>query len=436
MPICIAILIPQLSMIINTIFLGKYTGVLASSQDTLAVMAEAGIYFLTLVMIGYGLANGLLMLMSRKAGLDDKAGLGKVFANGVVIGLIISLCLMLLSSVFAPYIFEHFIHEPKVRNMAQSFIKIRLWGLPFIILAQIGNQLFLASGKSSRIIIGTLTQTIVNIFFDYVLIFGNFGFSELGVLGAAYASVFAEIIYFVVIYFQIHVHQYYKQFGIKYLNTFDANLIKQTLVSSSPLMLQNFLSIAAWEIFILFVEHTGKINAAISQLLRSVFGLVGIATWALGSTCNSMVSNLIGQQKYDEVFPLVKKIIILSFGCAFICGLFMLSFPTQFLSILTNDAAIIQQGVAPLRIVVFSIWLLSISFILFNAVLGSGHTKANLVFEVVAIVIYIIYIYLFIEKGRCSLVISWCSEFVYWTSLLLMSSYYLWSNKWRQNKLA
>lgn len=419
-------------MILNTIFFGKYSGNGTSSQDILAVMAVAGIYFLTLVMIGYGLANGLLMLMSRKAGLEDKKSLGVVFTNGVTAGFFITISLMLLSYLMAPLIFEQFIHEPKVKVLAQQFIKIRLWGLPFIVLSQIGNQLFLATGKSSKIIIGSLTQTVVNVFFDYVLIFGHFGFAELGILGAAYASVIAEIMYFFVIFIQIQFQYFFKQFSINYFSNIDFSIIKNIFYTSSPLMLQNFLSIAAWEVFIIFVEHTGKINVAISQLLRSVFGMVGIATWALGSTCNSMVSNLIGQQKLDEVFPLVKKIILLSFGCSFIFGVFMLSFPTQFLGVLTNDTAIIEQGVAPLRVVVLAIWLLSFSLILFNAVLGTGNTKANLYFELMAIFIYLVYIYFVIEVGHSSLVISWCSEFVYWSTLLLLSSYYLWSNQWRK----
>ncbi len=432
LPMMVAILIPQISMIVNTIFLGTYNGYSITSQDMLAVMAVAGIYFLTLLMIGYGFSNGLLMLMSRAAGENDSKKLGKVFSNGVLVGLFIACILMLLSWFVAPLLFNHMIHDSNIRMLAIAFIKIRIWGLPFIIISQIGNQLFIATSTSKRIMLGTLVHACVNIILDYTLIFGNFGFAELGIMGAAYASVIAEVFYFVIIFLQIYFVRFFKQFNIRYLTSLQWSIMKESIIKSSPLMLQNFLSIAAWEVFMLYVEHSGKLNVAISQLLRSVFGLVGIATWAMGSTCNSMVSNLIGQHKYDEVLQLIKKIVVVSFSCAFILGVCMLCFPSQFLHVLTNDTAIIANGVAPLRIVVAAIWMLSVSIVLFSAVLGTGNTRVNLLFEVVAIALYLVYIHIVIEKLHLSLCYAWASEFVYWSILLCLSAWYLHRGSWRK----
>ena len=70
LPVSIAILIPQVNIMTNTVFLGYYQPAhsLFTTQDLLAASGIAGIYYLTLVMVGYGLSSGLLMLMSRKAG--------------------------------------------------------------------------------------------------------------------------------------------------------------------------------------------------------------------------------------------------------------------------------------------------------------------------------------------------------------------------------
>jgi Na+-driven multidrug efflux pump len=67
LPISISILIPQISILTNTLFLGNYKPTVnhLTTQDLLSVSGIAGIYYLTLVMIGYGMVSGMLMLMSR-----------------------------------------------------------------------------------------------------------------------------------------------------------------------------------------------------------------------------------------------------------------------------------------------------------------------------------------------------------------------------------
>jgi Na+-driven multidrug efflux pump len=164
-----------------------------------------------------------------------------------------------------------------------------------------------------------------------------------------------------------------------------------------------------------------------------VFGLVGVVTWALASTCNSMVSNVIGQGKLDEVIPLIKKIIVVSFSISFLLGIAVISFPEDFLRLLTSDEMLVQKGIVSLRIVVLATWMLSVSTICFNGVLGTGNTRINMFFEFIAIIFYVVYITIVIEKLRLPLPYAWASEFVYWLSLFILSSIYLYSGQWKRS---
>ncbi len=435
MPISIAILIPQVNMLTNTIFLGYYKpeGVVATTQDLLAASGIAGIYYLTIVMVGYGLSSGMLMLMSRKAGENDVFGLGKLFSNGVLLSLALSILLIGASYFIAPLLFNQVIHDASIREAAISFIKIRYWGLPFVMLCQLSNSLFLATSKSKVIILGSLVQTISNILLDYLLIFGIGIFPEMGLNGTALASVLSEVFYLITVLWIIEKSSLFKQYRISYFSNPDWKLMKETLVKSSPLIMQYFLSIGAWEVFFIYVEHLGKTESAVSQILRSVFGLVGVVTWALASTCNSMVSNVIGQGKLDEVIPLIKKIIVVSFSISFLLGIAVISFPEDFLRLLTSDEMLVQKGIVSLRIVVLATWMLSVSTICFNGVLGTGNTRINMFFEFIAIIFYVVYITIVIEKLRLPLPYAWASEFVYWLSLFILSSFYLYSGRWKRS---
>ena len=435
MPISIAILIPQVNMLTNTIFLGYYKpeGVIATTQDLLAASGIAGIYYLTIVMVGYGLSSGMLMLMSRKAGENDVFGLGKLFSNGVLLSLALSILLIGASYFIAPLLFNQVIHDASIREAAISFIKIRYWGLPFVMLCQLSNSLFLATSKSKVIVLGSLIQTISNILLDYLLIFGIGIFPEMGLNGTALASVLSEVFYLITVLWIIEKSSLFKQYRISYFSNPDWKLMKETLVKSSPLIMQYFLSIGAWEVFFIYVEHLGKTESAVSQILRSVFGLVGVVTWALASTCNSMVSNVIGQGKLDEVIPLIKKIIVVSFSISFLLGIAVISFPEDFLRLLTSDEMLVQKGIVSLRIVVLATWMLSVSTICFNGVLGTGNTRINMFFEFIAIIFYVVYITIVIEKLRLPLPYAWASEFVYWLSLFILSSFYLYSGRWKRS---
>lgn len=435
LPISVAIFIPQINNLTNTLFLGYYrpSQVGLEMKDLLAASGIAGIYYLTLVMIGYGLSTGLLMFMSRFAGENAKVTLGKYFSHGMFLALVSSIFLMGVSFLVAPALFKVAIHDAAIRNAAMEFIFIRTWGLPFIMLAQMCNSFFLSVSKSKYIIPGSFLQTVVNILLDYLLIFGLGFIPELGLNGTAYASVAAELIYMLTSLYLLFGRHEFNEFRIQLFEKPDTGILQNILLKSSPLVMQHFLSIGAWELFFIYVEHLGQSESAISQVLRSVFGLVGVFTWAFASTCNSMVSNLIGQGLITTVIPMIRKIATISFGLSLLLGLPMMFFPSQFLSLLVNDANLVEVGTSSLRIVVLASWTLSISTIAFNGVLGTGNTKLNMIFEFVAISLYAIYIHTVVEIARMPLVFAWSSEFVYWITLLSLSVWYLHSGRWKNN---
>ena len=110
----------------------------------------------------------------------------------------------------------------------------------------------------------------------------------------------------------------------------------------------------------------------------------------------------------------------------------LLFFPTFFLHLLTSDTHLVEVGTTSLRIVVLATWMLSVSTIVFNAVVGTGHTRLNMLFELIAIVLYLIYTTIVIETLRMPLPYAWLSEFVYWLTLFSLSFVFFYSGKWKQ----
>ena len=425
LPIALAILVPQVNFVINNIFLG------ALSSQALAIAGITGVYYLIFGVMGQGLNNGLQALISRRAGENRIDEIGILFSQGVIISLFLSVVGIAFTYFIAPIIFNALLHDIAIKNATIDFLKIRIWGLPFLFIYQMRNALLVGTNQSKYLIIGTATEAIVNILLDYSLIFGHFGFIAMGLNGAAYASIIAEVLGLLVIYLVIHYQKIGARFELFKRFTIQWDYIKLILVQSAPIMAQYMISIISWEFFYILIEHRGEQSLAVSNAMRNIFGFFGSFTWAFAATSNTMVSNIIGQNLIDKVIPLINKIMKWSLGFAFIVFILLNLFASQFLSIYGQGAGFMSEGIPVLRVVSIALLLMSIATVWLNAVTGTGQSKINLWIEFFAIIVYIAYSYITIEYLQLPITIGWVCEILYWICLLIPSYLYIKSMRWK-----
>lgn len=428
LPISFAILVPQVNFITNNVFLGHY------SQHALAVASITGVYYLVFGMIGFGLNNGLQTLISRRAGENRPEEIGKIFGQGVFISLIIAAIGILLTWFVAPLILKNVLHSPNIANDAIEFLKIRIWGLPFLYIYQMRNALLVGTNNSKYLVSGTLAETVANVLFDYLFIFGNFGFPEMGLNGAAVASIIAEFTGMFVIFVVIHYKGITRQFALFDHFRWDKTNAKLISSISLPLIFQLAISLISWEYFYILVEHHGQTALAISNIMRNIFGLVGCVTWAMAATSSSMVSNIIGQGKKEQVLPLIWKIIKISTGLSLIIALLINLFPSTLLAAYGQDEIFIKEAVPVVRIVTAAMILMSFSVVYMNAVTGTGNSRITFLIELITIVLYCIYVYVVLEKYFLPITYGWMSEWLYWLCIFSFSWWYMRSGKWK-NKI-
>lgn len=425
LPILLALLIPQASYVANSIFLGRY-GMLE-----LRVIGVAGIFYLILSMVGYGLSNGMQIQMARRAGEGDHEGLARTFINGAMLSVLFSLGMMVLSLWLAPLIFGLSLHDSDNVLQSINFLYFRVWGLPFLMLSQLANSFFISIHRSRFLVYGSLAGTLTNILMDYLLIFGHAGFPEMGLTGAAVASILGELVSCCTVLGVFYFNRFHKQFPIRQFFYFDFKISRNTLKIASPLIVQYLFSIGGWQIFFIFVEHLGNEALAASQVLRSIFGVMWVGIWAFSATTNTMVSNMIGQGKPRQVLYLIGKVAKLSFLYAFIIGVVVWLFADHVIELYRNDATLTAAAKPALIVVLFSTLVMSVSTVIFNGVVGTGNTLINLTIEIICVCSYVVYCYFIIERMHLSLAWAWGSEFVYWLSLLIISYGYMKTGRWK-----
>ena len=426
LPITLAIFIPQINLLVNSIFLGRL------SVAALGNAGITGVFYLIFAVAGNGLNNSMQTVFSNYAGADNTTEFKTILTQGIRISLRFAAGCILFTWLIAPFIMRA-VSDPVAYPAEMEFLRIRIFGLPFLFLFQMGNAFLVASLNSRYLMIGFICEALVNVLFDYLLIFGKAGFPEMGFNGAAIASIIAEISGFIVVLIVLNRTGLKKKYQLLRSFEYDAVISGKVFKVAVPLVLQYIISVSTWLAFFLLIETRGTEARAVSNTMRNVFGLAGVFVWAFASTSNAMVSNLMGQKREDLIIPVIIRISCWSFSfAAIICALLNI-FPELFFRLFGQGENFVQQGVPVIRIVTIGILFMSIANIWLNGVTGTGKTRVNLAIEIVAISLYMIYTWYFMKIRYTSLQLAWSNEFVYWTAIFIMAFIYLKQGKWKTN---
>ncbi len=423
LPISASLIIPNVNFITNNIFLGGL------GITELGNAGITGVYYLVLMVGGNGLGNALQAIISRKGGEGKPEDVHKVFAQGIRIVLWFALGGMLFTWFVAPICLKPFI-RPEDFHQEMDFLKIRVWGLPFLFMFQAGNAFLVGTLNSRFLLVGTIGQALINIFFDYTLIYGAFSFPRLGFNGAAFASVIAEISGMVIVYIVIFRMGLKREFNLFKSFRYDKVYSKAVLRISAPLVLQFVLSTITWLVFFILLEQYGERAKAISNAMRTIFALVGVMIWAFASTSNTMVSNLIGQGLESKVVKAINKIAWFSIGTTVVILIILNLYPAHFLGLFGQNELFVKAAIPVLRVVSLGMIMMSIASIWLNAVTGTGKTKMNLVIEAAAIIVYLVYTFVLVKQLHLSLALVWSNEVIYWLLIFLVSFWFITKGNW------
>ena len=426
LPIIISGVAQNVINVTDTMFLGRLGDV------ALGAGGNAGIFYFILVITGMGFTTGAQIIIGRRNGEQNYSQIGKIFDHCIYFIIPLGLLLFLFIKFGSPHLLGIITKSENILAASVEYLNYRAFGILFAFINFTFIAFFVGTTKTRVLIYTTIILMLVNVFLDYALIFGNFGFPEMGIKGAALASVMAEIaalIYFISFtYIKVDLKKY-DLFGFK---KFDPSIFKRILNVGSPIMAQNFLSLSSWFIFFMIIEKLGERDLAISHIIRSIYMVLMIPLFGFSSATNTLVSNLIGQGNSDLVLTLIKRVIILSLISTVVMFGITHLLPTQILGFYTNDLGLISASLSTLTVISFTMFFFAMAFIFFNGVSGTGNTKVSLLIELITISIYLTITYYIAIHLNMSLPYVWCTEFIYFGLLGIMSFAYLKWGNWRK----
>jgi Na+-driven multidrug efflux pump len=197
-------------------------------------------------------------------------------------------------------------------------------------------------------------------------------------------------------------------------------------------MFQYFISISTWFLFFIFIERMGERPLAATNIGRSLYILLMIPGSAMATTVNTLVSNLIGADRRDDVLLFVNRMIRTVLLLVVPLMAINFTFPEIFARIYTSDQGLIDAAVPVMRVVSVAMVFCAVGMIIFNGVSGTGNTRIAFLIEFVTLFFYLSYVYYSTMINPQELYVVWLSELVYWTLLASAGYFYLLKGKWHQ----
>ena len=428
-PILISLVMEQMIGLTDTAFLGRV------GEVELGASAIAIIYYMVLFMIGFGFSIGAQIIIGRRNGEGRFRDTGKVFWTGLYFVLGLSGIIILLSELFSPLMMKYMVSSPAIYDAALSYVRWRLPGMVFAFITAMFRAFYVGTTQTRTLTLNSIVMVAANILFNWILIFGKFGCPALGITGAAIGSSLAELVSLIFFTAYTYLRCDRKKYGLDKAAHFEKEELKGMMPVCTWTMIQHTISISTWFIFFLYIEHLGERALAISNITRSVSGLLWVVLQAFSSTCSTLVSNIIGEGHQDKVMSLVKRIMKLSYGIISVMIILFCLFPESIARIYTDIPDLILASVPSLVVMCSSYFLAVGGQVLFLAVSGTGSTRTAFRLELIALIVYMIYCTVIIGWMKMDVAVCWTAEHVYSGALLICSWWYLRSGRWKNRSI-
>jgi putative MATE family efflux protein len=422
-PIILGGIAQTLINITDSAFLGRV------SEVALGASAIAGLFYVTLMMLGYGFCIGTQIIIAKYDGENRQKEMGKVLDHTIYSMMILSAVVFLFLQLLGPFLLKFFVQSEAVLNASLDFLQFRSFGVFFAFLIFALRAFFTGISQTKIVVYTTIIMAASNIILNYLLVFGNHGFPRMETAGSALSSSLAEFIAFIFAVFYTIKKVKRKQYQLFEFKQFNLGLVKEIFTIAVPIMFQVFIALCSWFIFFMIVEKLGERSLAISNLIRNCYMILMIPLMGFSSATNTLVSNLNGQKQIAHLFSLLKRIIGLSMICTATLAILALLIPKIMLGIFTDDLQLIEATIPSLHVILGSLMMYSAVGILLSAVSGTGKTMLSLIIEFLTILFYLFATYLAAIKWQLSIEWVWSVEYVYFSFLGALSIYFLFKIK-------
>jgi putative MATE family efflux protein len=333
-PATIGILVMSINMIVDTIFVGQWIGVLAIAAITVVLP----IAFL-IASLGMGIGIGGSSIISRALGANntDKAFL--TFGNQISLTIILATFFVILGNFFSVPILDLFGAKGDILPIASEYFTVIIYGVPFLAFAMMGNPVIRAEGKPKFAMYAMIIPAILNIILDIIFI----KVFDWGMTGAGLATSisFASIGLFILYFFlssKSELKIIPKNFKL------DFKIVREIVeLGGVSVVRQGAISVLMIVLNYSLFTYGGEISISVFGIINRVMMFSLSPVMGVSQGFLPVAGFNIGAKKNNRVIETIKKSIYFGTILGTIIFLFIIFFKEEVIGIFTNDATLLND---------------------------------------------------------------------------------------------
>jgi putative MATE family efflux protein len=273
---------------------------------------------------------------------------GDVFNNALFFAFGAGVMAVLLAKLCKPFL-SIVLDDPSLIPLIESYVNIVRWAMPVAGIFYALYGFLAAINRTIPIMIATIGWNILNIGFNYILIFGKFGFPALGIKGAAIGTVLSQIIAvtYLVLYVLISKNlRPYKCFRFK---GFDSRVLKSLAKAGTPIAGQLVIVFVIYLYYETLVANLGIVYLAVTHIVFTVFLLKRTIVGGFAEGASILIGNNLGRKERDEAVKYAFAAERIGIFIGLVLFTLILIFPENIVRIFNNEAHTIEVGTVALR---------------------------------------------------------------------------------------
>ncbi|MDF2612360.1 MAG: family efflux transporter [Clostridia bacterium] len=358
-------------------------------QDQLVAVSLANQLFFVFMILMFGLGSGGNIFVAQYWGKGDVGAIHKIISIMGKVSIVFSILFMGVALFIPKQFMGIFTENPVIIDLGAEYLQVIFVSYIFFAMTNIMINV-LRSVETVKISVIVYTASlIVNVFLNWVLIFGNLGAPALGVKGAAIATTIARMTEFLIVLVFMIFYEKKIKFKAKSLLHTDFILLKDFTLIGGPVVLNELLWALGSSAIAFIVAKMGEEVVAANNINNVVWQFVAIFIMGVGNAGAVIIGNTIGAQEYEKAKEYANTLVILAVMLGIIGGVIMFTIRPYVLMLykVPETTKIVTMQI----IAVSSVILLfqSLAFILMIGILrGGGDTK----FVLIADIIFLLFI--------------------------------------------
>ena len=293
------IIIGQLGFIMMGVVDSLMVGQIGAAP--LAAAALGNSFTILIHIIGYGVSMAVTPLVAIAVGAKKFEECGIYFRQSLLVNTILSIVLMITTIVCADLII-YFEQPFEVQIQATSYMKILGFSVIPMMLFQTYKQFIEGLSVMVPAMIITLAANIINAFTNWIFIFGNLGFPELGLDGAGWATFASRSFMMLAIMGYVMSRNRFKKYDVSFhFKSINISVIKKILALGLPSGFQYFFEIGAFSFAVIMVGWLGTNQQAAHQIAINLASISFMAALGISVAGSIRVGNAVGKQNIKEI---------------------------------------------------------------------------------------------------------------------------------------